>query len=275
VRTLTLVTGPVHLDADGERLRQRLALLLVDVLRRPVAVVASRTYAEVTEKLERGEAQLAWMPPALFVRAEARMRLTLLAAIDRAHGAGYRGVLFVPADSAARAPGELAEQRVAWVDPDSCAGHLFVRLALLGQGLTPGALFREERFLGSHGAVVRAVMRGEADAGATHAQLGPDGGLLLAGWQAYAGRDAMRALLVTDPIPADVVCASPALDVDALDDVREALLHLHESASDGDLLSELFGGPRLVPASTVDYDPVRSALEDFAGSERTPGQGVG
>jgi len=259
VRTLTLATGPVHLDEDGEALRRRLALRLVDVLRRPVAVVATRSYAEVSDRLARGAAQLAWMPPAVFVRAEASVRLQLLAAIDRAHGAGYRGVLFVPSDSAAQAPGELRRQRVAWVDPDSCAGHLFVRLALLERGLSPRALFREERFAGSHGSVVRAVMRGDADAGATHAQLDGDGAILLAGWQAYAGRDGMRALLVTDPIPSDVICASQALGPDALDDVREALLHLHED-SGAELLEEFFGGPRLVPASTVDYDPVRSAL---------------
>ena len=260
MRTLTLATGPVHLDEDGEALRRRLALRLVDALRRPVAVVATRTYAELAERLERGEAQLAWMPPAVFVRAEARVRLQLLAAIDRARGEGYRGALFVPADSAAQSPADLRQQRVAWVDPDSCAGHLFVRLALLERGLSASELFREERFAGSHGSAVRAVMRGEADAGATHAQLGPDGAILLAGWQAYAGRDAMRALLITNPIPADVICASPALGADLLDDVREAILHLHEDGGD-ELLDELFGGPRLVPASTAQYDPVRSALK--------------
>lgn len=266
--TLTFAMGPFSLDEEGDDLRDRFAARLSKALGRPVRVEAASSYADVRALVARGEAHLAWLPPAIFVQLEREAGAHLLAAIERSQGAGYRGVLFVHKDSAVRAPEELANARVAWVDPQSCAGYLFPRLALKARGLT--SLFSEEKFLGSHGSVVHAVMRGEASAGATFGQTAPiapgaptgaQPALAIAGWYPYAGAEGMRAILVSDPIPSDVICASVrALDADELHDVREALLHLHEDAEARELLDELLGGPRLIAAHTVDYDTVRAAV---------------
>ena len=84
--------------------------------------------------------------------------------------------------------------------------------------------------------------------------------IVLAAWAPYAGADGMRALLVSAPIPSDVICASRALEPSLLERTRDALLGLHEGGDDPDLLDEVFGGARLLPASTLDYDPVREAV---------------
>ena len=47
--------------------------------------------------------------------------------------------------------------------------------------------------------------------------------------------------------------------VQRLDDVRQALLALHES-DDAQLLDEFFGGHKLIAAHTADYDAVRAAM---------------
>ena len=83
---------------------------------------------------------------------------------------------------------------------------------------------------------------------------------MLAGWHYYAGADGMRPLLLSPPIPPDVICASRALAPARLDEAREALLGLHERGDDPDLLDEVFGGAKLVAASTLDYDSVREAV---------------
>ena len=57
---------------------------------------------------------------------------------------------------------------VGWVDPDSCGGYLFPRAALAERGFDPKKHFKEEKLLGSHGAVVRAVESGDIDCGATY-----------------------------------------------------------------------------------------------------------
>lgn len=256
--TLTFATGPVQLDEEGEDLRRRFAIRLTQAIHRPVRAIAAESYAAVSAMMAEGEAQLAWLPPAIFVRLEQKTRVHLLTGVERAQGSGYRGILFVRADSEIREPKQLEGKRVAWVDPDSCAGHLFPRLALRAASLDPDALFAEQRFLGSHGSVVNAVSRGEVDAGATYGQT--DGAkLVIAGWYPYVGASGMRAVQITDPIPSDVVCASTQLGPDSLDAIREALLELHEPDG-GELLDELFGGRRFVGARSPDYDAVRAAI---------------
>ncbi len=256
---LTFATGPVLLDEEGEELRARLADRLATALGQPVTARATRSYAELAGLFGEGGPLVAWLPPAVYVRTELLAGLTPLAEVQRADGEGYRGVLFVRADSEVTDLAGLAGARVAWVDRDSCAGYLFPRLALVEGGHDPDALFAEQRFVGSHGSSVRAVLAGEADAGATHAQTEPGSDVIrLAGWGPYAGADGMRALLVTPAIPSDVVCASGALDPELADAVRGALLSLHEA--DEDLVDELFGAERFVAASASDYDPVRAAM---------------
>lgn len=257
---LTFAMGPVHLDADGRHLREELGGCLREKLGRDVVVVATRTYADLASMMSQGEAALGWMSPALFVRSEPDARIILLAAVERSEGEGYRGVLFVAEDSPVRSVEDLSGKRVAWVDRDSCAGHLFIRLALRERGHEPSELFGEERFVGSHGSAVRAVIHGEADCAATHARTKPgtDDEVMLAGYHPYAAQRAMRPILVSAPIPPDVICASTQLDPDLRGDIRQALLHLHESH--GDLVDEVFSGPKLVGARSVDYDPVRVAM---------------
>lgn len=257
---LTFATGPVLLDDEGEDLRAELADRLATTLERPVTALATRSYTELAALLGREPNLVAWLPPAIYVRSEPEAGLKLLVEVERAHGSGYRGVLFVPRDSEVRAIEDLKGKRMAWVDRDSCAGHLFVRLELRERGFEPAELFGDERFVGSHGSAVRAVMDSEADAGATHAQTVEGGDdILLAGWGPYAGADAMRALLVTRPIPPDVICASSQLDSTVAARAREVLLKLHEQGGD-DLLDELFGAVKLSPAQASDYDAVRAAM---------------
>lgn len=258
--TLTFATGPVHEDHEGRELRRRLADRLGDAMGTQTRIVAARSYTELASMMSRGDADLAWMSPAVYVRSEST-GIRLVVAVERATGTGYHGVLFVPKNSPAHSIEDLVGTRVAWVDRDSCAGHLFLRLALRESGHDPSELFGEEAFLGSHGDAVRAVMRGDADAGATHAQLldVETEAIGLAGWYPYAGRDGMRPILVSSAIPPDVICASKALDADRFDAAREALLHLHE-ADHGELVDEFFGGKRFVGAAPFRYDPVRVAM---------------
>jgi len=258
--TLTFAMGPVHLGREGGHLRRELGQVLTREVGVEVRVVAERSYADLASTMSRGEAQLGWMSPALFVRAESGARIRLLCAIERSSGEGYRGVLFAPASSPIRDLAGLEGARVAWVDRDSCAGHLFVRHALRERGLEPSELFSEQRFTGSHAAAVRAVIDGEVDCASTHARTAPGTDeVQIAGWHPYAAQRAMRPLLVSAPIPPDVICVSSLLDPDLVGEVREALLGLH--AGHAGLLDEVFSGPRLVAASTVDYDPVRIAMQ--------------
>lgn len=256
---LTFAIGPVHRDEEGEELRERAGQKLGEVLGRKLRVVAYESYPALEAAVRDSRADLAWVSPAVYARLALAGRAELVASVARGEGHSYRGVLFVKREAKASSASDLAGLRIGWVDRDSCAGHLYPRLALSQRGLSADTLFSEQRFLGSHGSVVRAVMRGEVDAGATYAQLAPDGErILVAAWAAWAGAEAMRAVVISDPIPADPIVARAGFS--RLDETKSKLLSCHELPGMTDLLDELLGGPRLREASDHDYDAVRALL---------------
>jgi phosphonate transport system substrate-binding protein len=275
---LIFATGPVQLDDDGAHLRRELGRTLSDALGVEVEVTAEPSYGALLERVARGEAAVAWLPPATFVRASESGMIDRIYSAERSGGARYQAALFVRAESAFDAPGSLEGKRVAWVDRDSCAGYLFPRLELVQRGHAPESLFAEQRFLSSHLRVVRAVKDGEVEAGATFVQLRtlesrpsrPPGveearadlaqTLALVGWAPFVPPTAMRAVLVSRAIPSDALCLTRALPPA----LRDAVGDLLQVAGDRPRLARLFRGlmnaDRFVRAEPASYDAVREAM---------------
>jgi phosphate/phosphite/phosphonate ABC transporter binding protein len=275
---LTFATGPVQLDDDGAHLRRELGRSLADALGVDVEVVAEPSYAALGDRVARGEAAIAWLPPATFVRAADSGAIERVYCAERSGGARYQSALFVRAESRFDAPESLAGMRVAWVDRDSCAGYLFPRLELVQRGQPPETLFSEQRFLVSHRRVVCAVQAGEVEAGATFVQVRSDparpsrppgaaearddlaGSLALVGWAPFVAPAAMRAVLVSRAIPSDAVCVTRALPPA----LRDAVGNLLEVAGERPRLQRLFRGlmnaDRFVRAEPSSYDAVREAM---------------
>lgn len=237
--------GPIAAGGDRSKIRAHAESSLARAAGSHAILVVTESYKDLEGKLERGEVDLAWLPPALCVRAIER-GATLLLGCVRASAKTYRAVLFVRADSPRREPADLAGARAAWVDPDSCSGYLFPRVALSeDHGLDPAKLFSEEKMLGSHAAVIDAVTKGKADCGATFASGVPDD---------------MRWIVTSAPIPSDAVCASPSMDRARRDALGTALADLHRSADGALVLHDLFDVARLEPALPRHYDLVRRAM---------------
>ncbi|AKF07660.1 phosphate/phosphite/phosphonate ABC transporter substrate-binding protein [Sandaracinus amylolyticus] len=260
--TLVLAVGPIALDAEGERVRAGLAAALGRALQIEVEVRPALTYRELLGWVGRREVQLAWLGPALFVQAHARFGVEPLVRMEREGRASFRGALFVREDAGITTPEQLAGKRVAWVDPDSCAGFLFPRIALAQRGLDPDRLFADMRILGSHGAVVAAVASRQVDAGATFVEHAspddPTTPIARAGW---SGADVpMRAVLTSDPIPGDVIAATRVLDERWRARIVDVLESLDREPDGATAMRSLFQAARLVRATSDDYAPVRDAL---------------
>jgi phosphonate transport system substrate-binding protein len=203
-----LTTRPT-VRADGPthgRLEQLCEALTVAAEIRVVPHVVSN-YADLLAGLHWGEIQLAWLPPMVALRAITRGSAAPMVAPVRAGSAWYWTSLFVRSDSRIQELADLSGARVAWVDPYSAAGYLVIRASLRKQGIDLNRAFSEDRFLGTHDAVARAVVEGEADVGATFAHFDDGGRIRAAGW----GRSNMRVLKSAGPIPSDVLAGSSLL----------------------------------------------------------------
>lgn len=227
-----------------------------------VDVVTFADYATLQARLNDGAIDLAWLPPALAVRAVDAGRATMLAETVRAPGAFFYGTLYVLASSAWHRAEDLRGTRVGWVDRDSCSGYLFPRQALVLRGLDPGSFFASETFCGSHALVARALVTREIDVGATFLNMDvarSDSGSVSAGWY-DATEVAMRPLMTTGPIPSDVLCVGHSLDAAMRSRALEALVALPDEPRGQAVLREFFTAQRFEPADERRYTSVRAAL---------------
>ena len=241
--------GPSGAGAGRQALRERAAQVIGKALGDTVEIRAFEKYSE----LDSAELDLAWLPPILCLRAIERDHAVILRVV-REEGTLYHGAIFVPSSVPRYRPEDLRDLRIAWVDESSCGGYLFPRAALYERDLDPDDLFREEKMLDSHVAVVRAVKSGEVDCGATYLNSRLDGSTR-AGWTSEAV--VMRCILVSRPIPSDGICSRLESSAEA----KSGLLKLNESVAGVTILRELFDAARFEPQDVHHYDPVRSALD--------------
>jgi phosphonate transport system substrate-binding protein len=211
-----------------------------------VVVDVVPSYAALEGALTAGEAQLAWVPPIVLADGDDARMVPLVTSL-RAGASEYCSVLFVRADSDVFTLGDLRGSTVAWVDQCSAAGYLLPRLHLVAEGLRLEKLFAQERFLGSHDAVVRAVFEGSADVGATFG--GPPGSVdadQRSGFHDVDPKQPVRVIFRSAPVPSDAVVCDASLPADVRLRVTAALLHLGTFAIGRRVTRRLFGADGFV-----------------------------
>jgi phosphonate transport system substrate-binding protein len=208
------------------------------------------SYRDLVLALERGEADLAWAPPAVCARAQASLR-TVLTSV-RWSETSCRAVFVVRADAGIRSIADLGKKRAVWVDPLSTSGHLTAQLHLRDLGLDPQSLFSSQRFAGSYRDALTAVVEGHADvtsvyevnrsAGATQREL-----LEIAG----PGASKLGLLEATAAAPFDALVVPSSHTGSA--DLERRVLALSHKTTPPSILLEVCRADRFVRGSIEDY----------------------
>jgi phosphonate transport system substrate-binding protein len=213
-----------------------------------------RHYQELLDEMHAGALDLAWLPPVVALKATARGRTIPIALPVRAGTSSFHGALFCRPDYPADSAKALSGARVAWVDRQSAGGYLVIRAALKAEGVDLTRAFAHEAFLGSHDAVVHAVLAGAVDVGATFAYLDAKRAVTRAAW----GNAPVKVLALAGPIPADVVAATIRMPVAMIRKVQNAL------CGGGDALKKaglaLFAAESFVPAKPEHLDALEKLL---------------
>ena len=212
------------------------------------------TQAELRDAVDKRELEVAWASPIAAVRLELSGVASIALGIHREGGSSYSSAIFTTASSPIRELEQLRGKRIAWVDSDSAAGYVIPLQKLRAAGVTS---FAAQLFEGSHHAVVRAVLGGRADAGATNLAIDPQTGAHeSAGWTNVAPSAAIRILATAGPIPPDVIVIARAVPEAMQDKVTESLLAM---AMREHVLA-LFGGRGFVLVGRYQYEALRKLL---------------
>lgn len=244
---------------SGRGMRTRLDMFceaLATAVRTVVVPHGFAHYRELLDGMHDGKVDLAWLPPVVALRASARGRTLPIALPVRGGVSTFSSALFSRPGSPIKTPADLIAVRVAWVDRDSAAGYLVIRAALKARGVDLDRAFASEVFVGSHDAVVHAVLSGAVDVGATFAHLDATGTRVEnAGW----GAAAAQVIAHGGPIPADVVAASIRMAVPLIRSVQRALC----DPANQDLrmaTAKLFGADGFIEARAEHLDPLNHLL---------------
>jgi len=164
----------IALTTDPERARGKLARFcrgLAEASGLTVHAHGMFHYHHLSTALDEGKLDLVWLPPLLALRATGKGSIVPIALPVRHGVSTYSTALFSRPDSSIRGIEDLKGVRAAWVDPHSASGYLVIRALLRSRGVDLAAAFAKNVFLGAHDAVVKVVLAGQADVGATFAYL--------------------------------------------------------------------------------------------------------
>ena len=250
VRQQTASLSPALLGELCEHLHRDLGLAVTPYL--------AASYGDLARAFAQGELAFGWMPPLVLLDLEERGVARPLALPVRRGSTSFSSALVVRRHGP-RSLEELQGYRVGWVDKESAAGYQVPRLHLAAQGIDVGRFFGGEVFLGTHFAVVDAVVSGRVDVGATFCTLEAESGrVLTAGWTDAEGTAirAVEVLTTMGPVPNDCIAAAPRLPPE-----MHARLGAWLAEPQGrlkDVLFELFHAQRFVTAQESHYAPLRS-----------------
>lgn len=252
-------------SVEGDRTRQALVDLcrvLGDAVGLDVAPMRVSSYGALERAILEGRASFGWFPPVILARLELSGRVVPIAQCVRGGAASYHACVFARDGSPIETLADVKGTRAVWVDRSSAAGYVFPRLLLAANGVDPTTAFSQETFAQSHAEVVRAVVEGTADVGATFATIQTDGKIVRGGWTDPDGSNArpIKVLATFGPIPNDAMGASTALDPTVRDALARAAIAATRTPSLKSALRHLFGAEALAPVAEDTYAEMRSLV---------------
>ena len=219
-----------------------------------VKAVFGTDYRSLVEDLVAGRLDAAWLAPLSLLRAERQVRPVL--ALQRAGQCTYHGALVARRDSGLVGVRDLAGKRVGWVDEDSAAGCVLTRALISEQYRNIDAFLGPQQMLGSHRAVVEAVLAGQVDVGATFMNFGREGTVVQSGWQEFLGERAQEVapIAITGSIPGDVIAVRHDLPREDNAALGVALRELATDADGRALFSSVFGAEAFVDLKPTEHE---------------------
>lgn len=213
--------------------------------------VAPSTHA-LASAAHAGRVHLAFLPWSEAAKPSRGDGSAPIAVASRAGASVRHAAIFVSVSSSIRTPEELSGARVAWVATTSATGYVWPRAALAARGLASSDVFSSEIFAGSHAAVARAVADRQADAGATWVVLQGERSPVIAraGFRRN-GRGDARIVLLSDPIPGDVVLASRRVPAAMRPRIARAFHELALAPATRAAVAALFHADDFEPAKAV------------------------
>lgn len=258
VKTVRLGLFPLLSESTMRTTRAPLVKYLSTALHVPIELVIGNDYDDVGDRMARGEIDVGEFSPFAFVRARKKAHLKPLVSPIHSGSSTAAGYIIVREDSPLRELADLRGSRFGFVDPASTTGYLFPMKVFKEHGIEPASYFASTRFLGSHDAVLLALLDGGIEAGAT--------------WQ--GSFSALKNEQGVDPLsfrviakmprtPQDVLCVREDLPANVTSALRQLFLRLSVHDREGREILAPMGVNGFIDADAAAYDAVEQIANDL------------
>jgi phosphonate transport system substrate-binding protein len=212
-------------------------------------LVLKKNYEETVNAIGSGEMDVALLGPLTYLEAHAKYGAICILKPKGADGdASYRSVIIKKKDSPIKRPSELKGRGVAFASSKSTSGNLIPRYLLAGAGIHLSDLSRYANF-DYHDSVVKAILKGQYDAGAVRESVA----------RKYT-KLGIEAIAESEPIPTGPLVVGPGTPFSVIENIKRALLELNSRDNDSSrvlrrLDDDFKNG--FVEASDKDYKDIR------------------
>lgn len=169
-------------------------------------VIILKDYTALEKSIENNTIDIGWFSPFAYVDAHEKINVIPIAA-PKVNGTNYyNGYIVTKNNSGIKTINDLKGKSFGYVDKKSASGYLYARNILKTNNINPDTTFSKVSFLGSHDNVIKAVLSGEIDAGATYNEAIDNAN--------KNGLDTKNLTIIakTEDIPKDAIAANPRLD---------------------------------------------------------------
>ena len=243
--------GSVAMDIPAVMHRRLTPLTqyLSNELGRPVNLILAKDMPGAIKDIAHGNVDIAYLTPVAYLKSHAMGQTRLVAKTITEGKGAFKLMIVVRADSPIRSLAELNGKKFAFGD----RAALLQQAVVVGAGVKLDALGSYD-FLGHYDNIVRAVMRGEYDAG------------ILKDTMAYKWKDkGIRVLYASEDLPPYNIAASKNVDEALLAKFKAAFLKLNPTNPEHlriiKTLDKNYDG--FAATSDQEYDVIRKLIAPF------------
>jgi phosphate/phosphite/phosphonate ABC transporter binding protein len=228
IEHLTWGVTPFITESGDVRTRYEPTVNLVSQrLSMPMKVIAGENYADIEALLLNHRIDIAVMSPYAYVVAKTKDPGIRVISTHIANGTeSYGAYILVTENSPVRSIADLSGKKFGFVDERSSSGWLFPASRMLDEGLNP-LTDLSGQFYGSHERVIRAIVSGKIDAGATY------NAALSEGRGRIPGAHNLRVIARTERIPYDAYVIRSGFPTEAILGLQKALSSVSTRDADG------------------------------------------
>ncbi len=192
---------------------------------RKARMIIVKDYDALTEGIKNNIIDVGWFSPFAYVNAHKESGAIPIATPKVNGRFSYNGYIITKRKSGISKLSDLQNKHFGYVDTKSASGYIYARHMFKTGGLDPDKLFERVSFMGSHDNVIKSVLSGELDGGATYSEaidMAKAAGLPVS---------ELDILVKTEDIPKDAIAVNPNLSKAVVEELKQAFMAYDGTAS--------------------------------------------